>query len=303
MSHSYQHESVPDADRRELLKVLGVAGTVAVGGVTLDELQNDVAVADTAELEETGEAIQNALAGSLDAVLLEEGATGLQHSLEQIPELAAAGLPAERGSAYEELAEPGWNVNNHLVDIGFYEVAERELPMFTAERIEATMQTLVASGTLSETLAGVGFSNEAQMAFASDVVTNKDYLAHWVPAEFYGEEHTDDFLPENVAPLHQRSMEGSLLWIDSLDQKLWQNRVLIPDNRFQRGIADVQAMLGGMYLMTIATQQLAADNIGDAELSALITASSAAMIANQKAVADDLFRITDSERAPQGGDV
>lgn len=300
--HSYDRKYVNEEERREFLKALGVAGAVGVTGeFTLETLQAETTVSSTAELEAIGQAIRKDLSGSLQASVLSSGTAGIAEQLERIPELAAIGIPAEEGTAYQELTEPAWAINDHLLEVGFYETAEQHLEPFTATNIETTAKAVINSGSLSGLLAEAGFSAEEQTALMMNVVNNNEHLAKWMPVDMYPDEAIDDFDPKNVAAVHHRAAEGSLNWIDGLDQWLWQNGVLLTEEMVAKGLEDIKAMLGGFYLMGAASEQLARGEIADADLSALLTAGSAAMIRGQEDLTEDLVRIRESERAPQGG--
>jgi hypothetical protein len=303
MVHAYNQHELTDEDRRAFLKALGVTGAVGVGGLTLEGLQGTIEGGETEPLEETGRAIKSSLAGELDAGLLATGVSDLSLSLSEMAEMGAGARPTERANTFAQLAEPGWAVKDHLAEVGFYGVAEAEIPTFTPERIGTSMQKLVNSGTLASLLSGVGFTSEERTDLAVDVVANNEFLSQWLPADMYGEEAAEGFNPENIAPLHQRAAEGSLLWFDKIDQHLWQNEVLLTDELYQRGLIDAKNMLGGLYLMTHTAERLARNDIGDADLTALLTTSSAALILNQVALADDLFRVREQGRAPSGGEV
>lgn len=300
--HRYDRTYVDEVERREFLKALGVTGAVGVAGeFTLETLQKETTVGSTAELEAMGRGIRQDLSGSLDASILASGTTGIADQLTRIPELATMGVPEEVGTAYQELTEPAWAINEHLLEVGFYANAEQHLEPFTATNIERTAKAVINSGSLSGLLAEAGFTAEEQTALMMNVVNNNEHLAKWVPVDMYPDEAIDEFDPKNIAPVHHRAAEGSLNWIDGLDYWLWQNGVLLTDELLSRGLEDIKAMLGGFYLIGAASEQLARGEIADAELSALLTAGSAAIIRGQEDLADDLTRIRESERAARGG--
>jgi len=288
-----------------LLKILGVAGTAGVAGeLTLGELEGEVTTAADSELASMGEAIRADLSGTLDTALLASGIEGLLASTDRLPVLEAAGLPAERGTAYRELTDEIWPLHRHLVEVGFFGAAQRHLPPFTQEHISATARNLVATGTLGTALGEAGFDRTDRTSIAATIANNDAHLAKWQPVEAYTDQGIDDFDPADIAPLHQRATEGALLWIDGLDHWLWQTKVLLTEEMLADGIWDIKTMLGGYYLVAQAAHGTATGDIADDQLSALTTAGSAAAIVGQEHLAEDLVRITDDKRAPaprQGG--
>jgi len=302
MPHVHDRRQISDEDRRRFLKALGAVGATTVAGdFTLDQIRGEVTLSGSGELAAIGEAIRSDLSGSVDASLLASEMGGITASLGRLPQLEAAGLPAEQGTAYQELTEPAWNIHEHLVEIGFFASAEEHMPPFVADHIEASARQLVGTGSLSPVLADAGFSTEEITALATTVVNNNDHLAKWKPTAFYAQEGVEEFDPADIAPLHQRATEGALLWIDGLDHWLWQNQVLLTEEMLANGIWDIKAMLGGYQLVSQAAHDMAAGSISDEELSAMITAGSAASIISQEHLAFDLARPTDEARAPRGG--
>lgn len=302
MVYSHDRKSVSDEERRRLLKALGVVGAGSVvTEFTLEDIRPEVAVETAGELANMGASIRSDLSGTLDASTLATGATGMTAAIERLPELEAMGLPETVGTAYEELTAAAWPVNDHLVETGFFASAESNLPPFVADHIEASARQLVGSGALSSVLSSVGFSEAELTTLATLVVNNKDHLAKWKPTDAYPPWKVEEFDPADIAPLHQRATEGSLLWIDGLNWWLWQNRVILTEDLVADGIWDVKVMLGGYYLMTQAARGLAEESFTDEQVAALITAGSAVSIIGQEHLAFDVVRITDEMRAPRGG--
>jgi len=285
-----------------MLKALGIAGAAGVvGEFTLGELGGEVSTEAGGELATMGEAIRNDLSGSVDASLLSSGMSGAAASIEALPSLEAAGVPTEQGSAYGSLTDELWPAHEHLVEVGFFASAERNLPAFVPEHISTTARQLVGSGTLAGALSEVGLDDTEQTALATTVVNNDAHLAKWKPTGAYPHEEVEEFNPDDVAPLHQRAAEGVLLWIDGLDHWLWQNKVLVTQEMLADGIWDLKAMLGGYYLLSRAAHDMAEGAISDETLTAMVTAGSAAAIISQEHLTFDLIRVTDEMRAPRGG--
>ncbi|WP_158055360.1 hypothetical protein [Halorussus halophilus] len=297
--------NVDDEDRRNFLKILGVTGSVgAASEFALDDLRGvvDSNSASTEELATMGEAIRADLSGTLDAERLSSALTGIESGIARLPELRAEGFPAEPTDAYAEVTAPAWDAYDHLADVGLFEAAEHNLPEFTPEHIRATTTELVQSSPLATALADAGFDKQERTELVVGAATNDERLAEWVSTEALPA-NPDDYDVEDVAPLQQRAVGGALLWIDELDQHLWQKEVLITDEMFDDGIRHARAMLGGVSLVVRAVRDVAAENERPAsELAAGVTAGSAVAILGQEDIAADLFRIDDEMRAPRGGD-
>lgn len=311
MTTEYTESGLSDDERRDFLKVLGVAGAVATGGtaleeVTLSDLREAVAVESTGEFARRGEAIRNGLTGELNAELLGAEMAGIADAIDRLPEVRAAGIPGRGEELYGELTNAAWRIDEHLSEVGFYASTEANLPRFGPDHIEAMSKQLVQTEALEVALSEVGFGEREQTELVANVVRQSDHLAMWQPTWGYeAVEGGDEFEinPEYVPPLHERAAAGALLWIDGLDEHLRQKRVLITDRMLDDGIADVRAMLGGFYLLSDAAERLGRGDVSDAELTALVSGSTAILIAGQTDLQYDLVRITDEMRAPRtGGD-
>jgi hypothetical protein len=299
-------DDVPDVDerdRRNFLKVLGVTGSVgAASELSLSDLRGAVGEGSAEELATYGERIRADLAGGLDGGLLAGALSGIEAGIAQLPELRAAGFPDERGTAYQEVAAPAWDAYDHLAEVGLFGAAERHLPEFTPDHVRATASELVRAEPLTAALADAGLDERERTAVVVDVVNENERLAQWVstaslPADPEG------YDPENVAPLHQRAVGGGLLWIDELDQQLWQREVLLTEEMLDAGVWDAKRILAGTHLFVSAARDLAGpERLDDSQLAAALAGGSAVAIRGQEAIETDLFRVTDAGRAPIGGD-
>jgi hypothetical protein len=295
VQHDIDAPTVDERDRRTFLKALGVAGGVgAASELSLSDLRGAVGEESSAEMAAYGERIRADLADALDADLLSTAVAGVESGIAELPALRATGFPDEPGTAYQEAAAPAWDAYDHLAAVGFFESAERHL--------RATAAELVRAEPLAAALAEAGFDERERTALVVDVVARDERLAGWVstaslPADPEG------YDPADVAPLHQRALGGGLLWIDELDQHLWQREVVLTEDHLDRGLRDVKAVLGGVHLFVSAARDLAEpEQLGDGQLAAALAGGSAIAIRAQEDLAADLFRITDAERAPRGGE-
>jgi hypothetical protein len=288
-------------DRHELAATLGVSGDTSSESLTVDEIRKTIDAKTDPEFASMGESIRNDLTGKLDADLLFEELSNTMTQINRLPEIREVGIPEgkqEPDELYRELIKPGWRMYEHLVDVGFFESIEANLPRFTPEHIEHTANELIQTETLTAALTECGFNEHEKTVLMMNVVNNNTRLARWVPTREIPE--GVEFNVEHVPPLHQRAAGGSLLWIDALDTHLWQKRVLISEDILDDGYWHIKAMLGGLYVMTAAAREIARDDSSftDAQLTAALTASAAMMIVNQEEIRKDMFWITEEMRAP-----
>lgn len=302
MTSEHAHSRLSDEERRDFLKALGVAGAAATGGAALDEvtlsdLREAVTVESTGELARRGEAIRGDLSGELDAELLGSEMAGVAGAIEQLSDVRAVGIPDRDESLYAELTNAAWRIDDHLTEVGFYASAEAHLPAYAADHIETTTKQLIHTESFGGMLSEIGFSESEQTALMANVVNNVEELALWQPGWAIEEANVDEVNPDYVAPLHQRAAEGALLWIDGLDKHLRQKEVLITDGMLDDGVTDVRSMLGGFYLLSDAAERLARGDVADEDLTALVSGSTAMLIASQTDLQHDLVRISDEMRA------
>lgn len=284
------------ADRRDLATALGLE-TPSDGEITWNRLAGEVEPTIDSTFGSRGEAIRDDLAGELDAELIERERDAIAAEIERLPDVRATGVPDEPGGLYEEVAKPGWRLYDHLLEIGFFESLDENLPRFTADHVENTARELILAEPLSSALEDVGFDESEKLAMLSTVVNNNERLARWVPANQIpvGVE----FDTSNVPPLHQRAMGGALLWIRGLDRHLWQNEVLVTDEILDDAVRHVKAMMGGLFVSAAAIHDLATDEkLTGEQLTAALTAGTAVQIVSQEEILHDVFYITDDDRAP-----
>lgn len=303
MTEEHVQRKITDEDRRNFLKILGVGGIIAGSSFTLEEVGSAVEAGETAELAAMGQAIRNDLTGKLDAALLNTEIANTASQIERIPELHAAGIPAEQGTEYQELAAPAWAIHDHLKSVGFFESVETHLPAFTAAHIESAARELVRTDTVITALSELGFDDQEQVALVTGAATNSDRLAEWVPTNLLADAAAEGFNVDHVAPLQERAVAGSLLWVDDLDRHLWQSEVLISDEMFDAGLWDTRTMLAGVHLVATVAGDIAeeASVLSDSQLTAALTGGTALAITGQEDVAADLYRVSDEMRAPRGG--
>jgi len=293
---------VPNEERRQMARTLGISEAGIGREVSLSELQSAVEPSVDSTFASVGEAIRDDLEGRLDADLLERELSNLADQIRRVPELREAGIPSgetEPEVLYRELVEPGWEIYDHLVEVGFCESVDANVPRFTADNIRNTARELVQAEPLTSALADLGFDEREQAVLVMNVTNNDRRLSRWVPTAQIpeGVEFNVDYVP----PLHQRAAGGVLLWTKTMDVHLWQKSVLITDRILDDAAWDVRGMLAGFALMAMAALELADDDrttLTNSQLTAALTAGAAIMIINQENVCRDAFYITDDVRAP-----
>jgi hypothetical protein len=284
--------------QQELAENLGVSGVSE--RPTLDEIRESIDAETDPEFASMGEAIRSDLSGRLDADLLDEELSNMATQLDRLPAVREAGIPEgerEPEVLYRELVEPGWRVYDHLLEVGFFDAVEENLPRFSAEHIEHTAHELIRADPLTSALAGIGFDDHEQTALLMNVANNNTRLAQWVPTKEIPA--GVEFDVSKVPPLHQRAAGGSLLWINALDVHLWHNEVLITEEILDDGYWHVKALLGALYVMSEAAREIAeGGSLTDAQLTAALSGSAAMMIVNQDEIMKEMFWITEEMRAP-----
>lgn len=289
------------ADRRDLAETLGV-DRIGDGDGELTWGRLAGAVEPTAEptIASSGEAIRAALDGKLDPDLIARERENLVAAIDRLPEVRDAGIPDGTDGPYTEIAEPGWRLYDHLVEVGFFESVEEHALRFEPEYITATTRELVRTESLGAALGEAGFDEDEKIALLTAVANNDERLSRWVPSNQIPEGVEYD--TSNVPPLHRRAMGGALLWIDGLDRHLWQYEPLVTDEILDDAVRHVKGMLGGLYVTATAIEDLATDGEEDAftdeGLVAAFTAGAAIQIVEQEDVLHDVFYITDEMRAP-----
>ncbi|WP_238709589.1 hypothetical protein [Natronorubrum halophilum] len=284
------------ADHRDLATTLGVE-TPGDGEVTWELLAGRVEPHSGSAFASRGEAIRADLEGRLDPDVLDRERTNIAAEIARLAAVRDAGVPDEPAGPYTEVATPGWRLYEHLLEVGFFESLDENLPRFTAEHIETTARELVLAEPLSSALDDVGFDEAEKTALLSAVTNNTERLARWVPSNQIPA--GVEFDTSNVPPLHQRAIGGALLWIRGLDRHLWQNEVLVTDEILDDAVRHVKGMLGGLYVSATAARDLATEGqFTDQQLTAALTAGAAVQIVEQEELLHDVFYIRDEMRAP-----
>ncbi len=290
------------ADRRTLAETLGV-DSVGAGdgdgdaGVTWTGLAESVEPTIDPAFATRGEAIRSDLDGTLDGDLIARERENLVAAIERLPDVRAEGIPDEPGELYEDVAEPGWRLYDHLVEVGFFESVDVHALRFTPEYIADTARELVRTESLGTALDEAGFEEDEKIALLTAVANNNERLSRWVPSNQIPDGVEYD--TSNIPPLYRRALGGALLWVRGLDRHLSQYEPLVSEAILDDAARHVKALLGGAYITTTATYDLATnEELTDEALIAAFTAGAAIQIVEQEDLMRDVFYITDEMRAP-----
>lgn len=298
MSHTSIAPDVTTEDQQTLVRTLGIERGPDGGDVTMRELSGAVERRPDSGLDSMGQAIREDLSGRLDASLLADGRDDVASQIRRLPEVREAGIPDEPRGLYQEVAEPGWRIYDHLNEVGFFESVEDHLPRFTPEHIAHTARELILADALQDDLGDVGFDDREQVALLTSVVNDNTRLARWVPTGEIPAEKVE-FDVSYVPPLHQRAVGGALLWLRDLDRHLWQDQVLVTDEILDDAARHVKSMLGGLYVVATAASDVATgQTLTDGQLTAALTAGAAIAIVGQEELMNDVYYIDDEMRAP-----
>lgn len=286
-------------DQRSLVRNLGVEGTEG-GTLTLETLSGALEAETDPAFTSMGESIRADLPSQLDGDLLETALSDTATQIGRLSDVRDAGIPDESTGGYSDVIEPGRRAYDHLEDVGFFETVGETLPRFTPEHIAHTARELVFADPLKAALGDIGFTEREKVALLMSVVNNNTRLARWVPTSEIPADEVE-FDVSVVPPLHQRAVGGAVMWIDNLDQHLWQNEVLITEEILDAAVWHVKAMLGGLYAVLMAARDVAGEGtLSDGQLTAALTAGAAIDIISQEELMKDVYYITDEMRAPRG---
>lgn len=300
MAQGYRRQYVSDEDRRAFLKALGVAGTVAAGGATLDEVQSAMTTGAADELAPIGQAIAADLEGALDGTLLgarQEEIAAATAELPRVAEQEFSGIAGEPTTEFAAVAEAGRPVYDHLAAVGFFESTTEQLPRLNPEFLDSVVGTFAGSEALTGILDTFGFAGTTGVDLLAEIVANAEELRdyHWVATDELPREKFE--FGEHIPPMTMGAAGGSLLWLEDLDYQLWRQSVLVTDEIVQQAIWHGQSMAAGFYLMTEGAKAIAEGSaLTDEELGALLSTGFAVQAIGQGLLPQDVYWITDEMR-------
>lgn len=304
MVESYKPQ-ITAREREQLAAELDAAEPAFDSEPTLEALRAVVETETDPEFASMGAAIRSDLTGRLDADVVASALEGLESEFEDIEAVREQGIPERHGPGddgvgelYRELIAPVWEAYDHLVDVGFFESLEENLPAFTPEHIDHTARGLLTATDVTDGLAACGFDDHERTALLLDVVDNDTRLSHWVPTRDIpeGVEFNVDYVP----PLYHRAIGGGLLWTKALDRHLVQKEILLTESILDDAFWRTKAILGGIYVFLRAVAEIADDEqeLSDEQLVAALSASAAITIVNQEELMQEAFWIHEEKRSP-----
>ncbi|GAB7093993.1 hypothetical protein JCM30237_11450 [Halolamina litorea] len=300
MSKYEKHTTVSDEERREFLKALGVAGAVGAAGVTVGELNETVDASNVEALSSVGAAVSEEIAGQVDAGLLADQQAELAATLSAAPATVESGAAFESpGTAFDDIAEAGWATYGHLEEAGFFESLDEHMPAFNPERLTTSTRAFLGSEAAVEPLSDLDLGGTAGVDLVAPVINQAEKLSHfhWIASGDIPAEHQ---LADVLPPITQRAAGGVLLWLQNLDDHLYQDQVLFDEQILADGIWEVRGMTAGFYLMTEGAKAAGTDSdrFTDAELGALFTTSIALQEVAQRMLPVHMHWIDEESRDP-----
>lgn len=308
-----------DEHRRDFLKALGVGGAVAVGSVTMGDVQKAVEQAGTAEaaaeLAPMGQAIAADLGGALDAELIAAQQGALAEATAGLPLAVERGFPeAAPREEFMAVAEAGRPMYEHLRDVGFFESTTEHLPEFHPEYLESAVQTVAGSQALVSSLEEFGLDGHEGVDLLATVVAEAENMAkyHWVGGDIIREKLE---FGKHVPPITQSAVGGTLLWLEDLDQHFWEAQTILTDEMLEKAVWHAQSMAAGLHLVSEGTAVIAEESgtLSDSELAATLGTGFAVQAIAQSLLPTDVYWVREEMRAdsswastlsvpPQGGD-
>lgn len=305
MTRYQKHTAVSDEERREFLKVIGVAGAVGASSVTLGELNDTVEPTDVDALRSVGAAVSERMAGAVDADLLATQQAELTTALADAPAAVESGAAFEApGTAFDEIAQAGWGTYDHLEETGFFEALSEEMPAFNPERLATSTQAFLGSDAAIEPLRELDLGGTAGVDLVAPIINQAEKLSHfhWIASgDIPADHHLTDVLP----PISQRAAGGVLLWLQNLDDHLYQDQVLFTEEILADGIWEVRGMTAGFHLMTEGARAIGAESnrFSDADLGALFATSIALQEVAQRMLPVHMHWIDEETRDPGNAEI
>jgi len=298
--------TIDDETRRTLLKSLGVAGSVAVGSASLGQVRAAMATPERSEsLASTGAALHDELGDSLDAEALRDHAESFAAATRHLGTIHDAGVPEERREDFLPVAEAGRPIVDHLVETGFYERTNEELPNFDTNYVSESVNRFASESALAAPLEELGFEDGDGVDLLASVSDKKAELQdqHWIGTDAVTRKMVG--YGEHVPAMTRGADEGSLLWLQDLDTFLWQNAVLVTEDIYTDAVWYARAMAAGFHLVTHGAIAAAEeeDTYDDEQLAALLSVGFAIQAICDPTILQEVYWIRDGERAPRRSDL
>jgi len=300
MSQGYEQRQVDDEERRDLLKAIGVAGAVTVGGASVDGIREQMSGTTAAsELAPVGKAINSDLAGELNATLIASQQSQIATATSELSAALEKGIPeAAPREEFAAVAEAGRPMYEHLKEVGFFESTTEHLPEFNPSYLDNAVTTFVGSEALSGTLNGFEFVGGEPVDILATVIGNAEQLAesHWISNEaiLRAEMEGGQYIP----PMTMSAAGGALLWLGDIDQHLWNRQVLMTEDIVADAVWHGQALGTGIHVMAEGAKAIAEENaaLSDAELAGVLTTGFAVQAISQGLLPQDVYWISEEMR-------
>lgn len=305
MGYEHTRRTVTDEDRREFLKVLGVTGAAAAGGVTLSGVHEEMSASATEELAPIGEAIAGDLAGELEASLISGQQSAIAEATAALPAVLERGFPEEGPrEEFTAVAEAGRPLYNHLETAGFFESTTEHLPAFEPSYLTSAINVVAGSETLTTTFDEFEFVAGEQIDVLAAIVGNASELDdHWVATDQIPRAELE--YGEYVPPMMKSAAGGVLLWLEDLDLHLWNQEVLLTEEIITDAVWYGQAMAAGFQLMAEGAKAIAAEDaaLSNEELGGVLSTGFAVQAISQELLPTDVYWITDEMRGDRRTDL
>lgn len=286
-------------DNQALYEPIGRRFLESIGALEGDEspVAGDVAEPEAAaSLAEISEQLGDDLGDRIDEDLLDENVDRLARDLGRIPSLVEGDLTEDLEPAFEEIAEPAWEITSHLASIDFFENARRTLPAFDPAFItDSSVQTLY-----SVYIEG----RDRRLANALEAADARSDLSTWLLDVMRRSEEVETNLrvevdKPKISPMTlEGSSVGAVLWIEDLGRHLWMSEVLLTEEMIDRGATHARAMGTGLAMTAQGAAELGDNDAISEDAIAKITAGFAVTHLHQLDLPYNVYWITDEMRAP-----
>ncbi len=306
MVSNHSHGQLTDEERREFMKALGVGSAVALGGATLDDVRESLDRETSAELAPVGQAIHADLSGALDSAALAEHQTAFAQEASALAGIAASGFPTDGPrDDFARVAEGGRPIYDHLGEVSFFESTTAHLPQFTPEYLQKSVEAFVGSEALAEPLEQLDLAGTEGVDLLGTVIANAEAISdyHWVATDQIPRDEIE--IGEQIPPMTRGAAGGVLLWLEDLDNHLWQKRPLLTEEMLDAAAWHAQSMAAGFQLMTAGAKAIADESgaLSDGELGALLSTGFAVQAIAQNLLPRDVYWVTEEMRAPRRTDL
>jgi hypothetical protein len=297
---------IDDETRRELLRFLGVAGAISGGSSTLAQVSAAMTPPDDSEaLASAGRTIRQDIGDSLDAETLRTHADSFASAASALGDIGDRGVPETQREDFAPVASAGRPIVEYLESEGFYATTNDDLPEFSTDYIDDSVARFASEEALAAPLADLGFADGSGVDMLATVVDKSAEIAdqHWIGNDRVDREMISpgDVVPDPTLGCH----EGSLLWLQDIDEYLWQNAVLVTEDVYADAVWYARAMTAGFHLVTSGAIAAAEDDgtYDDEQLAALLSVGFAGQTICDPGILQEVYWLRDDERASRRTDL